>query len=525
MAHTGRSKEPPGHRPIEAGETPIEGVLTVVSRRDLLTGFIGLAAVAAAPIAITTGCGPGRRTSASSTTRPLPIPPLAEATVRPDGIRRFRLRAQTGVSEILPGRQTPTWGYDSSILGPTLRARRGEAVRVDVRNATPEPTTVHWHGMHVPARMDGGPHQMIPPGDDWTASWTVDQPAATLWYHPHPHGTTEKQVYRGLSGFFLIDDDTDALDLPKTYGVDDIPLVIQDRRFTPDGTLDETDNTDNGLLGKTIVTNGLAGAHLDVHTDRLRLRLLNGSSGRIYSLGFPDDRPYDLIATDGGLLANPVRLNRIQLSPGERAEIVVTLRAGETTTLRALPIQQRAGIAGPTHYGFDDTFDILEFHAAPTLSGTASIPATLTSLPATITPAGPPTRSVVLSGLTINGRRMDMNRIDMTIPVDTTEVWSVRNTDHRPHNFHVHDTQFRIAAIDGKPPPPELSGWKDTVYTAPGVPYTLIVRFADYADPTFPYMYHCHLLLHEDEGMMGQFMVLGPGQRPAPITMSDMPPG
>lgn len=492
----------------------------MISRRDFLTGIAGFAAIAAAPIAVSAGCGkdPG------STTRPLPIPPLAPATLGADGIRHFQLVVRTGSSEILPGKHTPTWGYNGSMLGPTLRARRGDAVACTVRNTTGEETTVHWHGMHVPARCDGGPHQTIPPGGDWEAEWTVRQPAATLWYHPHPHGATEKQVYRGLSGFFLIDDEqADALDIPKAYGVDDIPLVIQDRRFTPDGALDESDSTDIGLLGDTILTNGIAGAHLDVRTSRIRLRILNGSSGRIYNLGFDDDSTFEIIGTDGGLLSNPVPLNRIQLSPGERAEIVATLRSGENRTLRSFPVTDRAGVARPSRYGFDDTFDILRLRARRTIGAAKALPRSLATLPPATPPAGSPTRTFELDGFAINHQRMDMNRIDMTVPVDTTEVWSVRNTDHRPHNFHVHDAQFRIAAIDGHAPPPALSGWKDTVYTAPGVNYTLVLRFADYTDPSYPYMYHCHLLLHEDHGMMGQFLVLAPGQRPAPMTMPDMP--
>jgi len=493
----------------------------VVSRRAFLAGS------AVAPLALAAGCaGRSPRSVTGAATRPLPIPPLAPATVGPDGIRRFQLTAQRGESEILPGTRTPTWGYNGPILGPTLRARNGEAVACTVRNTTGDPTTVHWHGMHVPARCDGGPHQMIAPGGSWEPSWTVRQPAATLWYHPHPHGTTEKQVYRGLSGFFLIDDEeTAALDIPKTYGVDDIPLVIQDRRFTPDGTLDESDNTDIGLLGTTIITNGIAGAHLDARTGRIRLRILNGSSGRLYNLGFDDGSPFELIASDGGLLANPLSLNRIQLSPAERAEIVVTLRPGETRMLRSFPITERAGIERAAHYGFDDTFDVLTLRAGPAPTPARALPAVLAAVPTVAVPGGMPTRTFVLDGFAINGQHMDMNRIDMDVPVDVTEVWSVRNTDHRPHNFHVHDTQFRIAAIDGHAPPPALAGWKDTVYTAPGSTYALVLRFADYTDPTNPYMYHCHLLLHEDHGMMGQFLVLAPGQRPAPLPMAmpDMP--
>ncbi|MGH8881627.1 MAG: multicopper oxidase family protein, partial [Stackebrandtia sp.] len=411
-------------------------------------------------------------------------------------------------------------GYSGSILGPTLRARRGEQVAFTIGNSLPEPTSVHWHGMHVPAEFDGGPHQMIAPGAVWAPRWTVRQQAATLWYHPHPHGATEKHVYRGLSGFFLIDDESsDALDLPKDYGVDDIPLVIQDRRFTADGALDESDATDIGLLGDTIVTNGIAVAHLDVSTERVRLRILNGSSGRLYNLALADGRTIDLIGTDGGLLPEPVSLRQIQLSPGERAELVITLRPGENLTLRSLPITGRTGIDRAAEFGFDDTFDILELRAAAPLRRSAALPASLVPMRPLVAVGAAPTRTFALQWFMINGQRMDMDRIDMTVPVDTTEVWSVRNNDNWPHNFHIHDVQFQVVAIDGNPPPPALSGWKDTVYTSSGATYTLAMRFADHADPTYPYMYHCHLLHHEDQGMMGQFLVLAPGQQPAPMPM------
>lgn len=487
----------------------------MVSRRGFLTGL------ALVPVAYAAGCSIRPSAPESTTgTRPLPIPPLAPSTVGADGIRRFALRAQPGSTEMVRGKQTPTWGYSGSVLGPTVRARRGEQVGFTISNDLPEPTSVHWHGMHVPAEFDGGPHQMIAPGAEWRPSWTVQQQAATLWYHPHPHGATEKHVQRGLSGFFLIDDGSaEEFGLPSEYGVDDIPLVIQDRRFTADGRIDESDTTDVGLLGDTIVTNGIVDAHLTVTTERVRLRVLNGSSGRLYNLAISDGRPFQLVATDGGLLPESVALEQIQLSPGERAELLVTLRPGENVTLRSLPITDRTGIDRAAEFGFDDTFDILTLRAADALRPSATLPTTLVPMAALAAATSAPTRTFDLQWFMINNRRMDMNRIDMTIPVDTTEVWSVRNKDNWPHNFHVHDVQFQILAVDGDPPPPALSGWKDTVYTAPDTTYTLAMHFADHADPTYPYMYHCHLLHHEDKGMMGQFLVLAPGQQPAPMPM------
>lgn len=494
--------------------------MPLLSRRQLLVGLT------ATPLALTLACsGPQPERRAQALTRPLPIPPLADSTVGPDGTRTFTLRAMAGETEMLPGVRTATWGFNGSILGPTLRARRGESVAVQVENALTEPTTVHWHGMHVPARADGGPHQTVPAGGQWQPRWQVRQPAATLWYHPHPHGATEKHIYRGLAGMFLIDDDGDGTaGLPREYGVDDIPLIIQDRRFTPAGALDESDPTDIGLLGDTIVTNGIAGAHLTVRTERVRLRILNGSGGRLYNLGFSDGRAFHIVAGDGGLLAAPVPATRVQLSPGERAEIVVDCSTGKSAVLQSFPTEDRAGLEAEeaARFGVGDSFTILRLQPEPTLRPSAALPAALAVLPALPDPARSVHREFELQWFMINRNRMDMNRIDFQATVDTDEIWTVRNVDNWPHNFHVHDTQFRVIDIDGMPPPPQLAGYKDTVYTPPGQRIRLAVRFSDYTDPTFPYMYHCHLALHEDQGMMGQFLVLDPGQQAEPMAM-DMP--
>ena len=488
-------------------------------RRQFLRGL------AVSPIAMALSCSDlsnGNRTApAQRAGRPLPIPPLADSALDADGVRTFTLRAATGTTQLIAGTDTPTWGYNGSILGPTLRVRTGETISVVFDNGLPEATSVHWHGMHLPARCDGGPHQLVAPGGQWQPSWTVRQPAATLWYHPHPHGGTEKHLYRGLAGLFIVDDDSTAR-LPHDYGVDDIPLIIQDRRFTSTGALDETDSTDVGLLGDTIITNGIAGAYLPVRSERVRLRILNGSGGRLYNLGFDDDRDFHVVGSDGGLLAAPVMKRRIQLSPGERAEIVVTMAADAPASLRSFPVENRAGLqpAEAAKFGVDDTFHILELHPLPALRPTAAPPATLAALPAVAVSDADTRRSFELQWFMINHDRMDINRIDFSATADRPEIWTVRNVDNWPHNFHVHDTQFRIVDIDGSPPPPELAGYKDTVYAPPGQRIRLAVRFADYTDPTYPYMYHCHLAMHEDHGMMGQFLVLAPGQEPAPMAMA-----
>ncbi|WP_415952407.1 multicopper oxidase family protein [Streptomyces sp. KLOTTS4A1] len=445
----------------------------------------------------------------------LAVPPLAESTVDEEGTRVFDLRMQAGETEFRPGRQTPTWGFNGSYLGPTLRAARGEKVKVRIANGLDEASTVHWHGMHLPARMDGGPHQMVEAGGTWTPEWQVDQPASTLWYHPHPHGATEKHVQRGLAGMFLLDDENSAaLDLPDEYGVDDVPVIVQDVRF--DG-----DNFDHGhglmrstgFLGDRTMVNGTLSPYHEVGDELLRLRLLNASTARVYSFGFSDARGFSLIGTDGGLLEEPVRKQRLQLSPGERAEIVVRMEPGERTVLRSHP-QDNYGDGWQKRFGGgDDSFDVLELRAAKQLRASPGLPARLGELEVPEAKDAVRGRFFGLRMSGINGRKMDMGRIDEVVTRGEAETWTVRNEDGVPHNFHVHDVQFRVLEVDGEQPPPELRGAKDTVFVPGGTTVKLAMRFDGPADPDTPYMYHCHLLYHEDAGMMGQFVVVEKGQK------------
>lgn len=442
---------------------------------------------------------------------PLVIPPLAPATVHGNQ-RSFTLVAQTGVSHFLPGQSTSTWGYNGALLGPTLRAHRGEEVIVNFRNDLDETTSVHWHGMHLPAAMDGGPHQSVGPGQTWQPYWTIAQPAATLWYHPHPHGATEQQVYQGLAGLFLIDDTiSDGLALPNRYGVDDILVIVQDKVFNRAGELRLGERAETGLLGETILVNGTYAPYFTVTTTQVRLRILNGSTARIYHFGFSDERAFDLIATDGGLLAAPHRTTRIQLSPGERAEIVVAMAPNTVTTLRSFAPDLGTVLELVNAYGGQDRFDILQLRAAAQLQAAPDVPMTLAPLASLDARAATRTRTFRLDGRQINDQRMDMRRIDAVVTVGSTEIWDVFNQNLYPHNFHIHDVQFQILDIDASAPPPELAGWKDTVYLRPRTHYRLIMRFADYTTADLPYMYHCHLLWHEDNGMMGQFVVVEPG--------------
>lgn len=448
--------------------------------------------------------------------QPLQIPELLEPIRSDDGTAHFELHAQAGETVLKPGEDpADTWGFNDSYLGPTLHLRRGDDVSVDVVNELDEATTVHWHGMHLPAEMDGGPHQMVEPGGTWSPRWTVDQPAGTLWYHPHPHGGTEDHIFRGLAGMILVDDEASAVwdVLPHEYGVDDVPVIVQDVTFD-DGQPDKDNGfmTQPGALGSEILVNGTYGPYLDVTAELTRLRLLNASTARVYNFGFSDDRAFALIGTDGGLLPSPVDLTRLMLSPGERADVVVRMAPGERVTLRSYPPDIKENFVSERFDGGEDRFDVLQLRAAESLTSSPALPEVLADEPDLAPPGDAAAdRTFRLSGRSINGQKMDMSRIDQVVELGRTEVWEVQNRDGGYHNFHVHDVQFQVLSVDGDAPPPALSGWKDTILVRPGETIRIAVEFTDYADPDSPYMYHCHLLRHEDRGMMGQFVVVEPG--------------
>lgn len=486
--------------------------MEALSRRSLLLGSGLVAAGATLGLA---GCTPSQSVFPAIGTTPLPVPVLAPSRIS-GGIRRFALTAGAGESRLITGRpdvRTPTIGYNGPFLGPTLRARRGEVVRVDLHNDLDEATTLHWHGMHLPAAMDGGPHTPIAAGRTGTAEWELRPPAATLWYHPHPHGQTEAQVLNGLAGLFIVDDDASlGSGLPRGYGVDDVPLILQDRFLDSTGRIVRVDG-DNalGTIGGTLLANGVSGTRFDVTTELVRLRILNGCAARFLDLRFADGRPFSLVGTDGGLLAEPVEVDRLLLSPGERAEMLVRFRPGDRTVLRT----ERPEIPATSAGGADMTpGDFVEFRAATELRPAARWRLPPDQRPPLSATRAARTRSLELRLPFINGRAMDPGRIDAIVRRGDVEIWEVTTPDVLAHNFHVHDVQFRVLDIDGVPPPPPLTGWKDTVPVLPRQRLRLIMRFEDYADDRIPYMFHCHLLRHEDTGMMGQFLVTADGTGP-----------
>ena len=453
----------------------------------------------------------------------LRIPPLLSPPSR-DGVRTFELALQRGQVAFEAGRPLATMGINGPYLGPTLRATQGDAVAFVVTNQLDTPTTLHWHGMHLPAAMDGGPHQTIAPGATWQPSYAIRQQAATLWYHPHLMGSTRAQVTGGMVGMVILDDDNPAqATLPHTYGVDDIPLILQDYAFA-NGRLGAGQGGGGGQ-GNRMLVNGALAPTLATAQARLRLRLLNATDQRIVTLGFAGDVPFRQVASDGGLLPVPVRLTRLTLGPAERAEVVIDLAdAPSDAPLVLQPFGNGGGGGRGGNGGNAGTGAALLTIRGPGVA--AARAANLPTLPAqlnTIARLDPAsavvTRTITLGGggrggTTINGQAMTSMAamMDLTnvprVRLGDLERWNIVNASNDTHLLHVHDVQFQIATRNGAVPGPGELGRKDTVQVRPGETVPLLLRFEDYADPNTPYMFHCHILQHEDQGMMAQFVVV-----------------
>ena len=436
----------------------------------------------------------------------------------------FNLNIKDTFAQIVnTGNQTITGAINGKFWGPTLFINKGDVVHMNVKNGLNDSTTIHWHGMHLPAVMDGGPHQVIPPGTTWQPYWEVKNDAATYWYHPHLHEMTEEQITKGIGGLIIVRDEVESkLALPRTYGVDDIPLVLTDRDF----------NTSNQFTvvpyGDSMMVNGVLRPQYTIPAQVVRLRILNGALERSYNLGFSDGRSFQVITSDGGLLAAPVSLTRYLLHSGERIEILIDCSndLGKSINLRAYNSTLAQNVAGGdlfpngpfANFLARKDFDVLHINVgAKTSNPITAIPSTLrtvSTIPATDAKI---TRSLTISdtnivgnkgvSFVINRKLFNINYNNYNLPLNNTEIWEITSTSNFGHPFHIHDVEFNILSSGGAAPVAAQAGWKDVVFIPARSTVKFIAKFDDYADSLHPFMYHCHISLHEDDGMMGQFIV------------------
>lgn len=439
--------------------------------------------------------------STNDTGQALPIPALLEDTDPEEGRAEYALRVQSGVTQIIGEQPTPTLGYNGSYLGPAIKLTKGEEVRMHVTNELGDTTSVHWHGLEVEGTADGGPHQVIEAGETWDPTFTVNQPAATLWYHPHVIGTTAIQVYYGLAGLLLIEDENSkSLGLPDDYGINDIPLILQDRSFNPDGSFLYITNMMDGAFGDYILVNGAIAPYLEVSPVKMRFRVVNGANARNFYLELADRSTFFQIASDGGLLEAPVQMEALFISPGERAEIIVDFskyQEGDTVEL------------------ISDNAHVMTFKIGGAAEDNTTIPERLAEIEKLDERLALGTKTIELDGMghmvTLNGSKFDMHRIDDNVTLGDIEIWEITTTGAMMmgspgHPFHIHGTQFQILSRNGEAPGANEQGWKDTVFVRANETVRIIVRF-NYAGV---FMYHCHILEHEEAGMMGQLEVVNP---------------
>lgn len=493
----------------------------------------------------------------------LPIPDLLQA----DAENRFRLTVQAGRSTF--GKHTAhTWGYNGNLLGPALQLRQGKPANIEIRNTLAEETTVHWHGLEVPGSVDGGPHGVIAPGTRRTVSFTPNQQAATCWFHPHLHGKAGYQVAMGLAGLVLIEDPHSLqLLVPKSWGIDDVPVIVQDKKFTANGQIDyqlDVMSAAVGWFGDTLLTNGVIYPRHAAPRGWLRLRLLNGCNARALNFATSDKRPLYVIASDGGLLAEPVALSELPMLPGERFEVLVDTLDGKAFDIVTLPVSQLGMGIAP----FDRPQPVLRIQPL-LIVASGTLPDALVPVPSLPALDGLTRRMLKLSmdpmldrmgmqalmdkygtqamagmdegsmmdhsgmqhGQTMDpgamGQQMNHGDNDMNFrhasringqafSMDTPQFAAARGQHERwvisgegdmmLHPFHIHGTQFRILSENGKAPAAHRGGWKDIVRVEGGVSEVL-VRFEHEASKENAYMAHCHLLEHEDTGMMLGFTV------------------
>lgn len=429
-------------------------------------------------------------------------PALVNISKKPKTVE-VNITAAVTKLEMVPGAKTEVFAYNGHVPGPTLDVREGDHVIVHFRNDLPEPTTVRWHGIHLPFESDGSPFHPIKPGQSHDYEFTVRRgTAGTYWYHPHPDHRTGFAIGKGLFGAIVVHAADDPLPaMPERL------LILSDNRFLQNGTIDFPEpsshhggiDEENGREGPVLFVNGHVMPTLTIRSGELqRWRVVNASAGRIYRIAIPGVRLVQ-VGTDGGLLETPREAKDVLLATGERVELLVrgTGAPGSRTVLQNLPYDRYAPQTRPKDW--NTTVDLLTLQTT-TQSAVAApaIPVTLRRITPLDTAKATAVRTVVFGQGMINGKLMDMARVDVSTKVGATEIWEIENIVGMDHPFHLHGFQFQVLDRDGVREP--YLAWKDMLNIPKHSSARIIVRYDDFPGK---WMFHCHILDHEDHGMMG----------------------
>lgn len=429
----------------------------------------------------------------------LPDLPLLKNESAVQGVFKGTLRVQKAKVSLAPGTTTEFWGYNGMLPGPQIVVYEGDKVSIEVINELDEETTVHWHGLLVPASEDGNPQDPIKPGGRRTYQFDIPKDTAgTYWYHPHAHGSVAKQVFMGLAGTFIVRKRDDIFaDLPERH------LLISDLKLHADGKIAENSFFDwmNGREGQFTLINGALNPIINIDQPT-RFRIWSAGSSRYLNLDFSFADSY-LIATDGGYLEAPQKLDAILLSPGERIEVIVI--PSRTGQIKFNNLSYNRQKMGPVSVTPTYSMATIEMTKSPQ---DFQMPTAITNLPG----YAPATKSHYIEYtevmnpnqllFLVNGKMHDPNRIDDVVEKDAVEEWIVFNNSHMDHNFHIHGTQFYVIEreMSGIVNQSKFKAFKDTINLKPYERVKLVMK----QDFTGLRMYHCHILEHETLGMMGQ---------------------
>jgi len=404
---------------------------------------------------------------------------------------------------LVPGRRTDVFAFNGQVPGPTLEFREGDRVVIHFRNNLPETSTIHWHGLHIPVSSDGSPLNPVKPGGTYDYKFTILPGAAgTYWYHPHPDHRTGYQMAKGLYGAIVIRAADDPLaSIPEKV------LVLSDNRFLTNGEVDLPDHAsaqaqideENGREGDVLFVNGRVMPTLSITSgETQRWRIVNASAARVFRLALAGHE-FLHVGTDGGLFERPVPVKEILLANGERAELLVrgTGAPGTRAKLQTLPYDRYAPQTRPAHWSTPRDLLTLQYSEDTPVTPVA-LPSTLRHVPVLDTAKATATHVIVLSQGLINSKTMDMRRVDERGPLGATEIWQIENVVGMDHSFHLHGFQFQVIDRNGVPEP--FRAWKDIVNVPKHETLRFIVRYDDYPGR---WMFHCHILDHEDHGMMG----------------------
>ncbi len=460
---------------------------------------------------------------------PLYVPPVLSP-------RNLTLVARAHDADIAPGVRSRAMTVGDGPVSPTIRARAGERATITLHNQLEEPTILHWHGLTPPEKDDGHPRLAIASGAEYRYDFTVDERPGTYWYHAHPHMRTAAQVHLGMAGMFIITDDAeDALGLPG--GERELAIMLQDKRPASDGSISYNVTMGHdmmeGLLGSAAYVNGVRTPRVEVDSAHYRVRVVGAANARIFRLALSNERALTLIGTDGGLLERPVSLPHMDLSTGERADLLLdftNLPVGTRVMLRSLafdpPYRGMSGGMGGGGMGGGGmgrgmgmgggvvpqggAMDLMEFVITRSVRDEFRMPARLSTLSAvnnaTVTKERTFHFRSAMMMHQINGRDFEMERIDERIPFGSTERWVFVNDGPFPHPVHMHAVQFRITGRSGGRDTlyPWETGWKDTVLVYPGERVSVVTTFDSHRGR---FLLHCHNLEHEDHGMMMNFAI------------------